>query len=100
MEEMNITISIDDLHPMGRRLKGRGGDQINAFYQGRGSLPATHLKNAPEGITHDAAHTGIQSWEVVHHAPDPAAPDALCPPLAGAHCGPDTAQGSPDVYTG
>ena len=66
----NNYISIDDLHPMGRRLKGRGGDQINAFFQGRGSLPATHLKNAPEGITHDAAHTGIQSWEVVHHAPD------------------------------
>jgi len=37
---------------------------------------------------------------VVHHAPDPAGADALCPPLAGAHCGPDTAQGSPDVHTG
>ena len=66
----NNYISIDDLHPMGRRLKGRGGDQINAFYGGRGSLPASHLKNAPEGIVHDAAHTGIQSWEVAHHTPD------------------------------
>ena len=37
---------------------------------------------------------------VVHHKPDPAAPDALCPPLNGSHCAPDTAQGSPDVYTG
>lgn len=35
---------------------------------------------------------------VVHHAPDPAAPDALCP--IPPHCGPDTAQGSPDVFTG
>ena len=66
----NNYISIDDLHPMGRRLKGRGGDQINNFFDGSGSLPATHLKNAPEGIVHDAAHTGIQSWEVAHHDPD------------------------------
>jgi hypothetical protein len=37
---------------------------------------------------------------VVHHAPDPAVPDGLCLPLGGAHCAPDTAQGSPDVFTG
>ena len=37
---------------------------------------------------------------VVNHTPDGAAPDALCPPLGGAHCGPATAQGSPDVNVG
>jgi hypothetical protein len=37
---------------------------------------------------------------VVNHTPDGAAPDALCPPLNGTHCGPSTAGGSPDVYVG
>ena len=36
---------------------------------------------------------------VIHRA-DSAAPDALCPPLNGTHCGPSTAQGSPNVYAG
>jgi hypothetical protein len=56
---------------------------------------------------HGAGALGATSKEVychnilvVHHKPDPAAPDALCPPLNGAHCAPDTAQGSPDVFTG
>ena len=37
---------------------------------------------------------------VVNHSPDGAAPDALCVPIGGAHCGPSTASGSPDVYVG
>lgn len=37
---------------------------------------------------------------VVNHSPDGAAPDALCPPLGGAHCAPVTASGSPDVFVG
>ena len=37
---------------------------------------------------------------VVIHRADSAAPDALCPPLNGTHCGPSTAQGSPNVYAG
>ena len=35
---------------------------------------------------------------VVHNAPDSASPDALCP--IPPHCGPDTSQGSPNVFTG
>jgi len=35
---------------------------------------------------------------VVNHSPDGAAADALCP--IPPHCGPDTSQGSPDVYVG
>ena len=31
---------------------------------------------------------------------DSAAPDALCPPLGGAHCGPSSTSGSPDVFVG
>lgn len=31
---------------------------------------------------------------------DSAAPDALCPPIGGAHCGPASASGSPDVFVG
>ena len=42
----------------------------------------------------------INNIAVVNHTPDGAAPDALCPPLAGAHCAPETAQGSPDVFVG
>ncbi len=37
---------------------------------------------------------------VVNHTPDGAAADALCVPIGGAHCGPSTASGSPDVYVG
>ena len=37
---------------------------------------------------------------VVIHKADSAAPDALCVPIGGAHCGPSTAQGSPNVYAG
>lgn len=37
---------------------------------------------------------------VVNHTPDAAAPDALCPPLGGAHCAPVTASGSPNVFVG
>ena len=42
----------------------------------------------------------INNIAVVNHSPDGAAPDALCPPLGGAHCGPATAGGSPDVFVG
>lgn len=31
---------------------------------------------------------------------DGAAPDALCPPLNGAHCGPATCSGSPNTFVG
>jgi hypothetical protein len=37
---------------------------------------------------------------VVNHTPDGAAADSLCPPLAGAHCSPATASGSPNVNVG
>ena len=55
---------------------------------GGGALGAT----SKEGYCHNIL--------VVHHTPDPAAPDALCPPLNGSHCAPATAQCSPDVFTG
>ena len=42
----------------------------------------------------------INNIPVVNHSPDGASPDALCPPLAGDHCSPVTAQGSPDVFVG
>lgn len=62
----NNYISIDDLHPGGRRLKGRGGDKIGQY----GNLPASHLKNSPAGVVHEAAHMGVQSWETTMHDPD------------------------------
>jgi len=37
---------------------------------------------------------------VVNDTPENAAPDALCPPLGGDHCNPQTAGGSPNVYVG
>jgi len=42
----------------------------------------------------------INNIAVVNHTPDGAAPDSLCAPLGGSHCGPVTAQGSPDVFVG
>jgi len=42
----------------------------------------------------------INNKAVVNHTPDGAAPDSLCAPLGGAHCGPVTGQGSPDVFVG
>ena len=65
----NPYIDIEDLHPAGKRLKGRGGDSISVGAQGY-SLPDTHIKYAPGGVQHAAAHTGIQSWEIMNHTPD------------------------------
>ena len=59
-------ISIDDLHPAGRRLKGRGGDMIGPD----GQLPDSHLTSAPGGVAHQPAFNKIQSWEVAQHFPD------------------------------
>ena len=42
----------------------------------------------------------VNSKLVVNHSPDGAAADALCPPLAGAHCAPATAAGSHNVFVG
>jgi len=65
----NPHIDIADLHPRGRRIRGKGGDAIqqrpDGFY-----LPDSHIKNSPKGVTHNAAHTGIRSWEIQHHTPD------------------------------
>lgn len=57
--------SIDDLHPAGRRLKGRGGDVIGDDF----SLPESHLQNAPGGVAHDRMHS-VHAHEVAHHLPD------------------------------
>jgi len=59
-------ISIDDLHPAGRRLRGRGGDMIGPD----GQLPDSHISNAPGGVGHSPAFNKIQSWEVAQHFPD------------------------------
>lgn len=37
---------------------------------------------------------------VVNHSADSAGPDSLCPDPGGAHCSPNTAGGSPDVFVG
>ena len=66
----NPHIDIADLHPRGRRIRGRGGDVIGMNSQGEYTLPDSHIKGAPKGVGHDAAHTGIQSWEVMNHTPD------------------------------
>lgn len=39
----------------------------------------------------------IENINVIAH-PDRAAPDALCPPLGGPHCAPNTIGFSPTVY--
>ena len=59
-------ISIDDLHPTGRRLKGRGDGMVGPD----GRLPKSHLRDTPEGISHDQLLGPIHSWEVLHHTPD------------------------------
>ena len=59
-------ISIDDLHPAGRRLRGRGGDMIGPD----GQLPDSHISNAPGDVAHSPAFNKIQSWEVAQHFPD------------------------------
>ena len=59
-------ISIDDLHPAGCRLRGRGGDMIGPD----GQLPDSHISNAPGGVGHSPAFNKIQSWEVAQHFPD------------------------------
>lgn len=42
----------------------------------------------------------INGKAVVNHSPDSAAADDLCPPLAGAHCSPATAEGEATVIVG
>jgi len=42
----------------------------------------------------------INGRAVVNHSPDGAAADALCIPLGGAHCAPETAQGESTVIVG
>lgn len=42
----------------------------------------------------------INGKAVVNHSPDGAAADALCIPLGGAHCAPETAQGESTVIVG
>ncbi len=66
----NPHIDIADLHPRGRRIRGRGGDVIGMNKRGEYTLPDSHIRGAPKGIVHDAAHTGIQSWEIMNHTPD------------------------------
>ena len=39
----------------------------------------------------------IENIKAIEHS-DPAAPDALCPPIGGSHCAPSTSTGSPDVF--
>jgi uncharacterized Zn-binding protein involved in type VI secretion len=39
----------------------------------------------------------VEKIPVIEHG-DPAAPDALCPPLGGPHCAPGTANGSGSVF--
>jgi len=39
----------------------------------------------------------IENIPCIEHT-DPAAPDALCPPIGGPHCAPGTAEGSPNVF--
>ena len=58
-------ISLEDLtslgYDIGGRIKGWGGDISSRD----GRLPDHRLTTR-----HDAAHQGIQSWEVAHHLPD------------------------------
>lgn len=39
----------------------------------------------------------VEGIPVIEHD-DPAAPDALCPPLGGPHCAPGTSEGSSTVF--
>ena len=59
-------ISIDDLHPAGRRLKGRGDGAVGPD----GRLPKSHMRDTPDGINHDQVLGPVNSWEVLHHTPD------------------------------
>lgn len=56
--------------------------------------PNTHGGGALNASAKNVYCEGIL---VVNHTADTASPDALCP--VPPHCGPSTAQGSPDVFT-
>jgi hypothetical protein len=42
----------------------------------------------------------VEGILVVNHSPDSASADGLCIPVGGAHCLPETASGSSDVFVG
>lgn len=50
------------------------------------------------GLVPSGTSVFINGLPVIVHAPDGAAPDALCPSLNGPHCAPATAAGSPNVF--
>ena len=66
-------------------------------------MPLVAVKDDPN--THGAGNlipanprtVFVEGINVIEHG-DPAAPDALCPPLGGPHCAPGTSGGSPDVF--
>jgi hypothetical protein len=78
-------------------VSGQGDVYSNGVLVSVNADPNSHGAGALSAAC-DAVY--INSKLVVNHSPDSAAADSLCIPVGGAHCGPSTASGSPDVFVG
>jgi len=78
-------------------VAGQGNVYSNSLLVSVNADPNTHGGGS---LSAASRNVFVNNKLVVNHSPDGAAPDALCPPLGGAHCGPATAGGSPNVFVG
>jgi len=78
-------------------VAGQGNVYSNNLLVSVNADPNTHGGGS---LSAASRNVFVNNKLVVNHSPDGAAPDALCPPLGGAHCGPATAGGSPNVFVG
>lgn len=75
---------------------GNSTVKVNGLLASVNDDPNSHGGGAISASTNQVFVEGLMMVEVG----DSAAPDALCPPLNGAHCGPSTSSGSPDTFVG
>ena len=74
---------------------GQGSVFVNGSLWAVSGDPNSH---GGGGLIPSGATVYVEGTLVIVHAPDSAAPDALCPPIGPPHCAPDTAGGSGDVF--
>lgn len=78
-------------------VSGQGNVFANNLLVSVNGDPNTHGGGGLIAANNNVYVNGIL---VVNHSPESANPDALCVPLGGAHCNPQTASGSPNVFVG
>ena len=78
-------------------VAGQGNVYANNLLVSVNNDPNSHGAGA---IIAGSNQVFVNNLLVVNHTPDGANADNLCPSAGGAHCGPETAQGSPDVFVG